>query len=225
LQTWSLIAHGTTSNPNDLVDGSGSGLNGGNKNDIATGTSSGAGSGIINAPRPSVVEFDGSVNSLAPENEHDHQTSNSQSPHLFAAANSDIAAADSSVSILSTSVASSPSSSAHCAKVSNNGQCLGWCLLILLAFSFFSLNPAEDRTQETSSPSQHHHHHHQPTARRRSGPQLSPISTATISVNYHVSPAKYDLSNNTSFNSRSAKISNPSQSHIQMHQHFLCSFD
>lgn len=131
LHTWTLIAHGISSNPNEQVDGSGSG---GGKKIIPTDTA-------ISGSEPPVVEFDGSQNSIAIQPSHVH------SPPL--AANSE--RADSSVSILSTSMASSPSSSSSdCAKLSSNGQCLGWCLLLLIAYYFSDkLSPSVESIEES----------------------------------------------------------------------------
>jgi hypothetical protein len=189
LQTWSLIAHGITSNPNDLVDGSGSGL-GGNKKD-ATATNMASPVSSKDHQHPSVVEFDGSVNTIAVQpNDHPEQT------HPFAA-NSDIAAADSSVSILSTSVASSPSSSANCAKVSNNGHCLGWCLLILLAFSF-SLNSSLTRDEQEGK-AQRNTHQNEKNGVSKYG-VISSCKCSTDRINSDRSGSGFNIISNCKYN-------------------------
>lgn len=131
LQTWSLIAHGIEGNPNDPEEKA----NGNVSKSTDTGSKrptsdndASSSTNISSSKPPANDDFDGSDNSIAVPLNHVH---NSPLP-----ANSEMAA-DSSLSILSTSVASSPSSSA-CAKMSDqNGKCLGLCLLLLLAYLYF----------------------------------------------------------------------------------------
>ncbi|XP_021944042.1 furin-like protease 1, isoforms 1/1-X/2 isoform X2 [Folsomia candida] len=128
LQTWSLIAHGIEGNPNDPEEKA----NGNVSKSTDTGSKrptsdndASSSTNISSSKPPANDDFDGSDNSIAVPLNHVH---NSPLP-----ANSEMAA-DSSLSILSTSVASSPSSSA-CAKMSDqNGKCLE-CSLGLALFN------------------------------------------------------------------------------------------
>jgi hypothetical protein len=122
LQTWSLIAHGIETNPNERVKDQDTSSKSGTGNKKTSPND--GGEFVRNASSKSPGDendFDGSDNSIAVPLNHAINSQSSNSEML---------------SILSTSVASSPSSSS-CAKISDHGACLGWCLLLLLTYLYF----------------------------------------------------------------------------------------
>ncbi len=126
LQTWSLIAHGITTNPNDLAGGSGTGEGG--KTGVDGGRSS-DNNGQQYASHPAsgaVVEaFDGSENTIQAGDSSSSSLQNSGAP---LPAHAGVAKP---VSIVGRPSSPSAASSADCAKMSAQGQCLGWCLFLL----------------------------------------------------------------------------------------------
>lgn len=120
LITWALNLHGIERNPNDEDVSSSFPPNAPDERNFG---------GVAEPSRPG--DFDGSENSIVAE------PSRKQNPPL--AANAEVGKP--SVSILSASAASSSSlpASSKCAKLSVNGQCLGWCLFLVFS-AYFTLD-------------------------------------------------------------------------------------
>ena len=134
LDTWTLVAHGLTHNPNDPppAEGIGVAMPGAVGDTISSPT----------APASAVPMKEGEVakpeaSSVSLESNPDSNLGQASVVGLESSDNSIVIqpshAQKADIAVVPTASSSSSSSSA-CASVSNQGQCLGWCLFFLLFF-------------------------------------------------------------------------------------------